>query len=257
MYRSSPPACRKTATSQMPNLPATTRCAFFYGEQFEPFAAEAINQRLNPHGYVYSAGYGLYQKPCFFLARLDRTEARNGTTLFIAGKEVARDLAAPPAMLQGKKIFIRQESLRRFIWEKIEELGQRTQAENPMARALACYENLDIETTLDRMTENEVETLILHETGEDRVHELLGDDWERLLFSLPRSRSEFLLRAVRDNLADSIATLPALIETNNVAALHFYFANFTGMRKEIFPLALDAYHHWLESGSLAALRSTC
>ena len=227
------------------------------GEQFDPFASEAINQRLNPRGYVYSAGYGLYQKPSFFLARLERTESRNGTTLFIASEEIARDLAAPPAMLQGRNIFIRQESLRRFIWEKIEELGQRAQTENPMARALACYKGLDIKTTLDRMTVNEVETLILHERGEDRVHDLLGDEWEQLLLSLPRSRSEFLLRAVRDNLADCLSTLPALIERNNVAALHFYFANFTGMRKEIFPAALDAYHHWLESGSLAALSSAC
>jgi len=227
------------------------------GKQFEPFASEAINRRLTPHGYVYSAGYGLYQKPSFFLARLERTESRNGTTLFIAGKEIARDLAAPPAMLQGRNIFIRQESLRRFIWEKIEELGARTEAKNPMARALACYEGLDMEATLDRMTANEVETLILHESGEGRVHDLLGDEWEQLLLSLPRSRSELLLRAVRDNLADCMSTLPTLMETNNVAALHFYFANFTGMRKEIFPAALDAYHHWLESGSLAALSTAC
>ena len=274
------------------------------GEQFEPFASEAINQRLNARGYVYSAGYGLYQKPCFFLARLDRTESREGTTLFIAAEEIARDLAAPPAMLLGKNIFIRQESLRRFIWEKIEESRQGSQVETPMARALSYYQGLDIESTLDRMTENEVETLILHESGEDMAHDLLGDDWERLLLSLPRSRAEFLLRAVRDNLADCISTLPALnkqprsklsrcarlslresgvlyrqfkrlgvwtkslrsklrgiqpseIKRNNVAALHFYFANFTGMRKEIFPAALDAYHHWLESGNLAALNSAC
>ncbi len=227
------------------------------GEEFEPFAAEAINQRINPLGYVYSAGYGIHQKPCFFLARLERIERRNGTTLFIANEEIARDLAAPPAMLQGRNIFIRRESLRRFIWEKIEELGQGTPAETPMARALACHEGQDIEIILDRMTENELETLILHETGEDRVHDLLGDDWERLLLSLPRSRSEFLLRAVRDNLADCLSTLPALMERNNVAALHFYFANFTGMRKEIFPAALDAYHHWLASGSLVRLHSAC
>ena len=227
------------------------------GEQFEPFASEAINQRLNARGYVYSAGYGLYQKPCFFLARLDRTESREGITLFIAAEEIARDLAAPPAMLLGKNIFIRQESLRRFIWEKIEESRQGSQVETPMARALSCYQSLDIESTLDRITENEVETLILHESGEDMAHDLLGDDWEQLLLSLPRSRAEFLLRAVRDNLADCISTLPALIKRNNVAALHFYFANFTGMRKEIFPAVLDAYHHWLESGNLAALNSAC
>lgn len=227
------------------------------GRQFDPFDSSAINRHLNPEGWVYSAGYGLYQKPCFFLARLSRKEEQNGMTLYLSAEEVARDLAAPPAMQQGKHIFIRQESLRRFIWEKMEELGHRKSAENPMTRALSCFEGMDLESTLDRMTENETGTLILHENGEAMIHDLLGDEWEELLHSLPRSRSEFLLRAVRDNLADCISTLPALIEEDNVPALHFYFANFTGMRKEIFPLVLDAYHDWLESGSHKALLSAC
>ncbi len=227
------------------------------GESFGPFDNKAINQHLIPEGYVYSGGYGLYHKPCFFLARLDKLERKNGTMLHIASKELARDLAAPPAMLQGKDIFIRRESLRRFIWEKIEEQSQHKSTQTPMARALSHYENLDIESTLDRMTENEVETLILHETGEDMAYELIGDEWEQLLLSLPRSRSEFLLRAVRDNFADCASTLPELIKRDNVTALHFYFANFTGMRKEIFPAASNAYHHWLDSGSFSRLLAAC
>jgi len=227
------------------------------GQQFDPFDSDAINRHINDAGYVYSAGYGLYRKPCFFLARLHQKEHREGTVLYLSGEELARDLAAPPAMLQGRNVFIRRESLRRFIWEKMEELGYHKNAQTPMSRALACYAGRDLESTLDRMTENEVDTLILHEEGETMVQERLGDAWEELLLSLPRSRSEFLLRAARDNLADCLSTLPTLIERDNQAALHFYFANFTGMRKEIFPSALAAYHDWLDSGSTAPLLVVC
>lgn len=227
------------------------------GDSLDPFDNAAINQRLIPRGYVYSGGYGVYHKPCFFLARLERVENRNGATLHLSAQELARDLAAPPAMLQNGNIFIRRESLRRFIWEKIEEQGQRNNDETAMARTLRHYDNLDVEATLDAMTENEIETLILHETGENIAHELLGDAWEEMLLDLPRSRNEFLLRAMRDNFADCAATLPTLIERKNSAALHFYFANLTGMRKEIFPAIVDAYHHWLDSGSLSALQNTC
>jgi len=226
------------------------------GHRFDPFDSAAINRRINAEGYVYSAGYGLFHKPSFFLARLHRKEHRDGITLYLSHEELARDLAAPPAMLQGNEVFIRRESLRRFIWEKIEELGHHRNAQSPMSRALACYPDGDLEATLDNMTENEIGTLILHESGEAMAHERLGHDWEELLSSLPRSRTEFLLRAVRDNLADCLSTLPTLIEQDNAAALHFYFANFTGMRKEIFPSAVTAYHDWLESGSLAPLRAS-
>lgn len=223
------------------------------GERLDPFDSEAINQRLLPAGFVYSAGYGVYHKPCFFFAELERIERHDAATLFISGKEHARDLAAPPAMLQGQQIFVRRESLRRFIWEKLEELGQKT--ETPMARALACYAGSDLETTLDLMSENEIETLILHEIGESQAQDILGDAWQTLLLSLPRSRGEFLLRGVRDNLADCLSTLPTLLARDNEAALHFYFTNFTGMRKELFPAAWDAYHDWLQSGNLAALKT--
>lgn len=227
------------------------------GERFDPFDTESINRRLTPHGYVYSGGYGLFHKPCFFLARLTRVETRHDTTLFIAAEEIARDIMAPPAMLLGRHIFIRQESLRRFIWEKIEEWGFKQQEETPMARALACYPQDDPEHMLDLMANNELESLILHESGEAEAHQLLGAEWEMLLDALPRSQAELIARAVRDNLADCLSTLPALIAAQNNAALHFYFANFSGMRRELFPEAMAAYRQWLETGRTDMLSATC
>ena len=212
----------------------------------DPFNSLHINNELVPQGYVYSGGYGRFCKPHFFLGDLIRKEQRNGFSIYISSCEYARDLVAPPAMLQGKSIYLRQESVRRFIWEKIEEY-QWTRKNSAMRRALACYGfDVDAEASLDRITESETEAMILHELGEGIAGELLGDDWHDMLSSLSRSKAEITARAVRDLLADCLSTIPGLIEQNNIAALHFYFANFTGMRKYIYAEALAAYHAWVE-----------
>ncbi len=73
------------------------------------------------------------------------------------------------------------------------------------------------------------------------------------MLGLLGSKAEIMARAVRDNLADSLSTLPYLIDQQNPASLHFFFANLTYMRKELFPSAIQAYQQWSESGDLSAL----
>jgi hypothetical protein len=219
----------------------------------DPFDAEAVNRELLPQGCVYSAGYGRFQKPMFFLGRLLRVEERNGLTILISSCEYARELAAPPAMLQGRTIFVRVESLRRYLWEKIEEWQWRKQ-DNAMARALAAYEFVtDSEDALQRMADNEMETMILHEVGEAVAGELLGKAWRDMTLSLARTRLEPLARAVRDLLADCRVTLPTLLQRANLPALHFYFASFDAPRRYLFPQAMEAYQHFLRDGALDPL----
>lgn len=223
------------------------------GRRLDPFDADAINRVLIPRGYIYSGGYGRFSKPHFFLGALLKTEKRAGFTIHISSCEYARDLEAPPAMLQGKTIYVRQESVRRFLWEKIEEWRWNRKNE-AMERALDCYAfDLDMSSALERMTENETEAMILHELGEGLAGEKLGDEWDRMIGSLTRSRAEIMIRAVRDILADCLSTLPALTAANNSASLHFYFANFTGMRKHLFPEALDAYRRWVGENDIGVL----
>lgn len=231
-------------------------------QSFDPFDSDSINKILNPQGYVYSGGLGIYHKPYFFLGKLEKKEVRDGMTLLVSSEEFARDMVAPPAMLLGETVYIRKESLRSLIWERIDEWRLKKHAETPMARTLACYDfetrqDEHMESILDEMTDNELGVVLLHETGEAQARQLLGTQWEDLLHALPRSNAEFITRAVRDNLADCLTTLPTLIDTENAASLHFYFANFNGMRKELFPEALEAYQSWLDSGSLSALGDVC
>jgi len=219
--------------------------------EIEPFDAKTINRELNPLGYVYSSGYGVFNKPHFFLGQLKKTYRKNGVTIYISSCEYARDLVAPPAMSQGDTIFIREESLRRLIWEKIEEWQWKKDDDTAMGRALSFYhEENDMERVLDQMCENESNNALLHEIGETEAGKLLGAEWEEMLAGMPRSKTEFQLRAIRDHLADCVTTLPSLVEEENIPSLHFYFANLTAMRKQLFPSAIEAYNQWVQTGKL-------
>ena len=219
-------------------------------EKFGCFDNETINKQLETDNLVYSGGYGLYGKPVFFLGELLHKETQDDYTLYISGKELCRDLAAPPGMTQNKTIYIRRESLRRFIWEKFEESQWHTQ-ENPLSRSLACYNfETDYEYALEKMTDNEVDTVLQHEIGEIKAGKILTDNWDEMLINLPHSQAEYMARSVRDNIADMLSTLPSLIERNEAAQIHFYFANLSAMRKMIFPSLPEAYKGWLDNNDL-------
>jgi hypothetical protein len=220
----------------------------------DPFESRDINTLLNPQSLVYSGGYGQYGKPVFFLAELQHIQHEDDYTLYVSGRELARDLSAPPGMSQDKCVYIRRESLRRFIWEKFEE-SHWHKDENPLKRALACYDFAHhLEESLDQMTDNEVHTVLLHEIGEIRAGQLLGETWEHMLASLPRSKGEIMARAVRDHLADALSTLPELLKHASAAQIHFYFANLGSMRKLIYPGLIQAYQDWLRNHDVSALK---
>ncbi len=214
-------------------------------EQHEPFESTTINQQLSDSGLVYSGGL-LGQKPHFFLAELEKRVDEEGASVYVAGRELAREITAPPAFSLGDTIFLRRESLTRMIWEKLEEWGWQD-PERAIARASKYYTfDKDFELALERMTGDELDTLLQHELGEVMIGRVLGPEWEAMLATLPRSRTEYLLRAIRDHLVDCRRTLPWLLEEGRDAALHFYMANFTTMRKEIFPALTHAYQAWLD-----------
>ncbi len=207
----------------------------------EPFAAIDVNEALLPQGLVYGAGIGRFRKPHFFLGRLARTETHDGLRVLVCECEYARDLTAIPAALQGGTVIVRREALRQWLWEKAEAWGVKRQA-GAMARALAAYDyDVDPASALARMTERETETLILHERGEHAAGRLLGPGWEEMIAGFTTRRAEILARAVRDNLADCLVTLPALLDQSDDASLHFWFANFDGLRRDLFPRMAAVY----------------
>ena len=223
------------------------------GNRYDPFDNEAINAALNPRGLVYSGGLGNKCTPHFFLGKLGHQESQSDFTVLMSEDEYARDLTAPPAMALDDTIFIRRESLRRMIWEKIEE-WQWSKLENAMGRAIGSFsfEN-NTEGALDDMTDTVLDSVLLHEKGEVLAGKRLGPEWEQMLASLPRSKAEIMIRAVRDLLADSLTTLPGLVGKGKDASLHFYFANLTSMQKYLFPALTQGYETWVMRGKRGAI----
>ena len=205
------------------------------GREFDPFDAPAINLALSGTGLVYGGGIGRFGKPHFFLARLAREERRGGAHLLICDCEYARDITAMPAALQNDTIVVRREALRQWLWEKAEGWSVKRQ-EGTLKRALDAYAfDTDPSRAIELMTDAETETLTLHEEGEHRAGTLLGPEWGVMLAGFDRKRPELLARAVRDNLADCLITLPTLIERQAWPSLQLWFAGFDGMRRELFP----------------------
>jgi len=224
------------------------------GDLLDPFDQDAINRKLLPKGLVYGSGYGRFSKPYFFLGRLLRQEDAANYNILITGNEYCRELSAPPAISAGNTLFIRRESLRRMIWERIQEWRWQKR-QNAMARMLSFYE-ADLELAVEKITDNEIETMILHEIGERVAGELIGDDWSSILATTSRTATEIKVRAVRDHLADCLSLLPGLLTERNEPSLHFYFANLDAIRKELFPSLYQAYQRWQDGDSYDVLKQT-
>ena len=222
-------------------------------QELSPFESDDINSGLIDQQLVYSGGMGVNNRPHFFLAELEAYEKHDDYTLYIAGKEYARDMSAPPAMSQQQNIYIRKESFRRLLWEKL-ETWRWNKPDNALGRAFACYDcDNHLDDALKQMTEAEINNVVLHEHGEILAGKHLGDEWQTLLFSLPHSKAAIMIRAIRDHFADSLTTLPALLKSNSSASWHFYFGNLNNMRKDLYPALIDGYNEWNENGSLSKL----
>ena len=224
-------------------------------KDYDAFDSVNINQSLEADKLIYSGGYGVKDKPHFFLADLENKKTINGYTIYISGKEYARDLTSPPAMSHDKTIFIRRESFKRLIWERTDE-WRWNKPENAMARAIRCYDfDKNLEGALTEMTDNELDAAVLHEIGEIQAGERLTN-WHQMMSDITFTQAEIMARAVRDHYADTLHTLPTLIENNNTASIHFYFANLTHMRKHIFPSLMVAYERWCEDRNINVIAQT-
>jgi hypothetical protein len=82
---------------------------------------------------------------------------------------------------------------------------------------------------------------------------MLGDRWALKLDGFGGKRAELLARAARDNLADCLVTLPELLRRGALESLHFWFATFDGLRREMFPQLVAAYQATVDASDTHAL----
>ncbi|MGA8148454.1 MAG: Sfum_1244 family protein [Gallionellaceae bacterium] len=225
------------------------------GNDYDHFDTAAINCALKEHGLVYGSGYGNWGRPHFFLGQLLRCEKSHNISILVSGHEYARNMAAPPAALNRDTVFLRIDAMQRWLLDKV-EVWELNKGNSALKATLDCYESgEDVESKLALIAEQEGDTLILHELGEAMAGKMLGETWHEMLSSFQSRRHELLARAVRDNLADCLVTLPELIERDKTCSLHFYFSNFDGLRRGLFPSLAYAYDHWHKDGDILELQN--
>ena len=214
----------------------------------DPFDEASANRNLQAIGLVYGAGVGLFGAPMFFLAQSESDQLRDGVRVIVAGAELARGITAAPAASRNNTILIRSDALRRWLWTRT-ETALRGPRDNAFALALRAYgADADVEAAVVAMAAGETETLVLHEMGELRAGHLLGTEWEEMLAEVDDRRTEVVIRAVRDLLADCLVTLPHLTARTATRSLLFWQANFDGLRRALAPELAESCR--MESGGL-------
>jgi hypothetical protein len=200
---------------------------------FDAFDETGVNRALAGCDLVYGAGIGRFGVPLFFLAECSREERRGDVSIVITARELARGLAAPPALSRDRNVQVRTDAMRRWLWTRVE--GWHRQPVDTAIAALLLPHGGDDAAAVESIVRSETETLVLHELGEMRAAERLGPDWERMLADAADRQTEVVLRAVRDLLADCLVTLPALASRAAFGSLHFWYMNFDGARRALAP----------------------
>jgi hypothetical protein len=214
----------------------------------DPFDDARANRDLPAMGLVYGAGLGLFGAPMFVLAQCESDQLRDGVRVIVAGTELARGITAAPAVSRNNTILIRRDALRRWLWTRT-ETALRGPRDNAFALALRAYgADAGVEAAVVAMAKGEAETLVLHEMGELHAGHLLGTEWEAMLLDVGDRRTEVVLRAVRDLLADCLVTLPRLTARAATRSLLFWQANFDGLRRALAPELAESCR--MESGGL-------
>jgi len=206
----------------------------------DPFSLQSANQLLSETGQVYGAGYGRSMKAVFFIAEIVEQKTVAGCPVMILGKETARELSSPFAMLQDGIIYIRKEPLRFYFWDHIQETMP--SCKSAMHHALDSYgvlkEDLSINRDLlverfDRLIDQEMDIFIYHEVGEYHENVLSSSTLQKIIHAFPDSAIELLCRSVKDILADTHESglLSHIVAHQKKSSLGFYRVFLDGMRK--------------------------
>lgn len=216
------------------------------GTLYDPFDVEGLNAVLEPRGLCYGSGYVHGLKPTFYLARIEEKRELLGRSVYLLGRELARDLITVPALTQGEVVFVRKESARLFLWNQIFFIKK--SGREALRFALEQYgvdgeDPGSIRRHLAGISDQEGEILIYHELGEilDPVFE--RDLWRRMLAAFPQTLVELLARTVKDLLADTTehGRLRFVMAEKRLSSLGFYVAFLDGLRKELFPEIEEAF----------------
>lgn len=222
------------------------------GKALDPLAVEEVNAALDGSGLVYGAGYGRSMKTVFFLAEEIEARSREGCPIRILGREWAREMASPFAMVQDGQIIIRRDSLRYFFWDQIQDV--RSSCRDSLQYALRSYgvykdgvlDREGFKLSLDRMVDQEMNLFIYHEIGEILQTELDAASLQGVIGHFPGSAFEFVSRAVKDIMADTDPRGPLayMAGEERDTSLAFYLTFLDGLRDRLFPEIRPAWQQF-------------
>jgi hypothetical protein len=229
------------------------------GRTFSPFDSSGVNKHVLRDGWAYGAGYGMYLKPTFFLARLRDLQTVDGHTVIVTDREVVRDLFTAPAMLQDRTVFLRLEPLKSVLWDKYTELGPRcpralTDAFEAYGFAPGRRPDGSFSRDLDRVALAYAGVLLRHELAESA--EALPR-WKEALAAAGDRKAEHFLRAVNDLVADTSQSGPLrhVAQTHDRGGLALTVGLMDGYRRLLFPELREAYGTFLVSGDWEAVEN--
>jgi hypothetical protein len=232
------------------------------GETYDPFDVNGVNAELCDSGLVYGSGYGAFSKPTFFVAVLDSAKDMFDYRVHYAGRELCRDIAAAPAMLQGRCIYARTEVIEQLIWDRLQEV--KAHPHNVPAETMFSQYGIfrsdsaspGLYEKIRYLADEAAEVFVMHEMGE-ACEDVFDDDWHEMLFEGCDKATELFLRGIKDIRADTSAFGPlrAIVETGNSARLCILVTFMDGIRREIFPEIREALQRFGESGDWAMVEA--
>jgi hypothetical protein len=227
----------------------------FAGREEDPYEILEINKLLQEENLLYGAGYGRSMKSIFFLAKKIREETVEGCPVVILGRESARELSSPFAMLQDGTILIRRDPLRFFFWDHIQEI--RSSGKKSLHHALGRYEILTdgqldqdaFKNRLDTIVDEEIPIFIYHEVGEMKQQTFDSETLRKIIATFPDSAIEYVSRAVKDVLADTHpeGMVRFIISEQRDASLGFYVGFLAGLRRILSPEIIEAFEGFLDN----------
>jgi hypothetical protein len=214
-------------------------------ERCDAFDVDRINHALEGEGYAYGAGYGVYLKPTFFLARAKNVSEVAGHKVYTTEQEIVRDLFTAPAMLQGRSIFLRLDPLKAILWDKFAEYkpGRPTVTSHAFeAYGLRSCRAVDdaCKDALGRMVVDYAGVLLHHELAESRE---AVPQWKDILTRAGDRKAEHYLRAVQDLVADTSDSGPLkfIVDGKDGGALSLAIGLMEGYRRLLFPEIRETY----------------
>ncbi len=211
-----------------------------FGNIYDPFETQSINRLLVPLDLYYGAGYAHSLKPTFFLAQIRERLGLNGTSILIVDRELIRDLLTIPALGQDGAVVVRRDTARLFLWDQMAYLkksGQRFLRFALRHCGLPDSGSESRKAYFRAILSVQEQTYIHHEIGEMKDTVFNREMFREMIADFPHSAVEFLIRTVKDLLADTgpQGTLQHLIATRNVAGIGLYAAFQDGLFLPLFP----------------------